>query len=162
MTQRPQRKPNRLKGFDYSTEAAYFITICTQKRQCCLGSIVGASIARPPRVTLSHQGEVVVDAIREINNHYPSVVVEKYVIMPNHIHLIMQICADADERAMLTPTISTVVQHLKGYVTRHLGASIWQKSFHDHIIRAEHDYRMIWECIDTNPYNGERDCFYQP
>lgn len=110
---------------------------------------------------LSHQGEIVDAAIREITNHYPAVVVKKYVIMPNHIHLIMHICADTDGRAMLAPTISTVVQHLKGYVTKQLGFSLWQKSFHDHIIRTERDYQMIWEYIDANPYNWETDCFYQ-
>lgn len=177
MTSKPQRKPNRLKGFDYSTPTAYFVTICTQGRRCILSTIVGASIARPPTNTLTDVGKIVDVAIQAIPNHYPSVRVDKYVIMPNHLHMILHICTAADGRAMLAPTnasesqnpnapptnisISKIVQHLKGIITKQLDSSIWQKSFHDHVIRSEHDYRMIWEYIDGNPFNWTDDCFYQ-
>jgi len=63
---------------------------------------------------------------------------------------------------MLAPTVSRIIQHFKGIVTKRLGTSIWQKSFHDHIIRTERDYQMIWEYIDKNPYHWETDCFYHP
>lgn len=182
MTQRPQRKPNRLKGFDYSTPTAYFVTFCTQGRRCVLNAIdraiVGASIARPPINTLTNTGRIVDSAIRAIPQHYPHVQVDNYVIMPNHVHLIIHICAAADGRAMLAPTsaleleayasstpsvsIPKIVQHLKGVVTKRLGASLWQKSFHDHVIRNEREYRLIWEYIDANPYNWESDCFHHP
>ena len=61
---------------------------------------------------------------------------------------------------MVAPTISTVVQQLKGVITKRIGDSIWQKLFHDHVVRNEHDYRKIWEYIDTNPAKWQEDCFY--
>lgn len=171
---KPQRKPNRLQGFDYSTPTAYFVTLCTQGRQCVLSTIsVGASIARPPTNTLTHAGEIVDAAIQGISQHYPSVQVDKYVIMPNHVHIILRICTAESGRAMLAPTttpvkdapsvsIPKIIQHMKGIVTKQLGISLWQKSFHDHIIRSEDDYRAIWNYIDTNPLRWTEDCFYQP
>lgn len=174
MTDKPQRKDNRLQGFDYSTPRAYFITLCTQGRQCTLSTIsVGASIARPPTHNLTHAGKIVDAAIQAIPQHYPSVQVDKYVIMPNHVHMILRICAAEDGRAMLAPTIVPVadapsvsipriIQHMKGVITKQLGVPLWQKSFHDHIIRSEDDYRAIWEYIDTNPFRWTEDCFYQP
>lgn len=184
MTGRPERKPNRLKGFDHSTPTAYFVTLCTQGRRCLLSTIdgattiVGASTARPPSCTLTNAGRIVDAAIQAITQHYPHVQVDKYVIMPNHVHLIIRICAAAGGRAMLAPTsaldqvehasstasvsIPKIVQHLKGIVTKHLGFSLWQKSFHDNIIRNEDEYHLIWEYIDTNPLRWTEDCFYSP
>jgi len=85
--------------------------------------------------------------------------VDKYVIMPNHIHLILLI-SDDHGRAMRAPTISTVVNQLKGYVSKQIGYSIWQKLFHDHIIRNNADYLDIWKYIDENPVRWHEDCFY--
>ena len=100
-------------------------------------------------------------AICGISSHYPAVSVDHYVIMPNHIHLLLQIHSDESGRAMPAPTISVVVQQLKGVVTKQIGHSIWQKLFHDHVIRNETDYLKIWQYIDTNPSKWEEDCFYQ-
>lgn len=155
-----QRKPNRLPNFDYSTPGAYFITICTKNHKCLLWEKVGASIARPPKPKLSNWGNIVADAIRKIPVHYPAVSVDHYVVMPNHIHLLLQINTDENGRAMLAPTISRIVQQLKGIVTKQVGFSIWQKLFHDHIIRGEQDYLSIWEYIDNNPLRWEEDCFF--
>ena len=171
MKEHPQRKPNRLTGFDYSTPTAYFVTFCVKDRQCLLGSIVGAAISRPPTNTLTHAGRIVDDAIQAINTHYPTVHVDKYVVMPNHVHLLLMVSPAAGGRLIAAPTntvgseapsISQVVGHMKRIVSKSLGHSIWQKSFHDHIIRNEREYRLIWEYIDANPYNWEADCFFQP
>ena len=171
MTDKPQRKPNRLKGFDYSTPRAYFVTICVKDRQCLLGTIVGAAISRPLSNTLTQAGRIVDAAIRSIPSHYPSVSVEKYVVMPNHVHILLMISSAADGRLIAaptstvgskTPSISQVVGHMKRSVSKTLGVPLWQKSFHDHIIRNEDDYRAIWNYIDTNPFRWTEDCFYQP
>ncbi len=61
---------------------------------------------------------------------------------------------------MVAPTISTVVQQMKGYVTKAIGFSPWQRSFHDHIVRDEKDYREIWQYIDENPMKWEEDVFF--
>jgi REP element-mobilizing transposase RayT len=157
----PKRKPNRLPYFDYSTPGAYFITICTKDRKCIFWENVGASIARPHKPTLSRSGKIVETAIRDITGHYPSITVDHYVVMPNHIHLLLQINTDEDGRPMVAPTISTVVQQLKGVVTKQIGQSVWQKLFHDHVIRGEKDYLKIWEYIDTNPARWHEDCFFE-
>ncbi len=59
------------------------------------------------------------------------------------------------------PTVSRVVQQLKGVVTKQIGHCIWQKLFHDHVIRNEKDYSKIWEYIDNNPARWQEDCFYE-
>ena len=61
---------------------------------------------------------------------------------------------------MLAPTVSSLVQQFKGVVTKQIGVSIWQKLFHDHIIRNDRDYARIWTYIDNNPMRWEEDCFY--
>ena len=98
-------------------------------------------------------------AIRGIPVHYPNVRLEKYVIMPNHIHLLLMIDT-LHGRSMIAPTISTVVRHMKGFATRSIGHRVFQKSFHDRIIRDDAEYDMIWDYIDTNPLRWELDCFY--
>ena len=156
----PARKPNRLPHFDYNTPGAYFITICTKDRKNLFWEDVGASIARPQKTVLTRWGAIVDEGIRNIPKHYPAVSVDHYVVMPNHIHLLLQINTDEDGRAMLAPTISRVVQQMKGIITKQIGYSIWQKLFHDHVIRGEKDYLKIWEYIDNNPARWKEDCFY--
>lgn len=158
----PKRKPNRLPDFDYSTPGAYFVTICVKDRKNLFWSGVGASIARPPKPYLSPWGQIVDQAIRNIPAHYPAISLDHYVVMPNHIHLLLHINTDDNGRAMLAPTISTVIQQMKGAVTKKIGHSIWQKLFHDHVIRGDDDYLKIWQYIENNPCLWEEDCFYQP
>ena len=156
----PKRLPNRIPNFDYSTPGAYFLTICLKNRRNLLWESVGASIARPQKPSLSACGLIVDRAIQEIPKHYAAITVDNYVVMPNHVHLLLQIQTDQDGRAMLAPTVSRVVQQMKGIVTKQLGYSIWQKLFHDHVIRNEADYLKIWEYIETNPAKWQEDCFY--
>ena len=155
-----KRKPNRLKNYDYSQPNAYFITICTKNKETLFWEYVGASIARPEKVCLSPYGRIVEEAISNIQTVYPAISVDNYVIMPNHIHLLLQIRTDENGRAMLAPTISIVIQQMKGYVTKRIGSSIWQKMFHDHVIRDEAGYLKIWNYIEGNPSKWEEDCFY--
>lgn len=162
MASNPRRIPNRLKSFDYSAPGAYFITICTDNRRNLFWENVGASIARPQAVVLSETGKIVDSAIRGIPVHYPAVSVDRYVIMPNHIHLLLQIRTDSNGQRIPAPTISAVVQQMKGYVSKQIGHGIWQKLFHDHVIRSEADYQKIWEYIEHNPIRWKDDCFYQP
>ena len=156
----PKRKPNRLTEYDYSQPNAYFITICTKNKRNLFWENVGASIARPDKLPLSKNGKIVEEAILNIPKHYSMISVDNYVVMPNHIHLLLQIHSDEYGRAMLAPTISRVVQQMKGYVSKKIGMSIWQKLFHDHVIRGEQDYLKIWEYIENNPKQWELDCFY--
>ena len=159
----PNRKRIRLPNYDYSSPGAYFITICTQDRNCILSSIaVGAAISRPTEVRLTRYGEIVDLAIRNISSIYPSISVDHYVIMPNHVHLILQIHSVEGGRMISAPTVSTVVGQMKRWASRQAGAALWQKSYHEHVIRNENDYREIWEYIDTNPAKWAEDRYYAP
>ncbi len=158
----PVRKKNRLTGFDYSSLNAYFITICTHQRQKLFWTAVGAIICRPPDLPLSPCGQVVRSAIETIPQRYPAYILEHYVIMPNHIHLLLRIQADENGRPMVAPTVSTIVAQMKGVVTKQVGMNIWQKSFHDHIVRTEADYQGIWTYIDNNPIMWAEDSLFMP
>ena len=156
----PTRKASRLKDYNYSEAGAYFITICTKDRKNLFGTAVGASIARPQPIPLSPYGTIADTAIQNIHVHYPAVQVDNYVIMPNHIHLLLRITNSESGRPMVAPTISTVIQQFKGVVTKQLGFPVWQKLFYDHIIRNQCDYREIWNYIDNNPAVWEKDRFF--
>ena len=163
----PERKNIRLKAYDYSQAGCYFITICVKDRREMLGKIdVGAIINRPfspVRVTLSEYGIVTDNVIHEIPVHCPHVSVDQYTIMPNHIHLLLTLWHDDDPgRLIIAPTnVSTVVQQFKRRVSKLIGFSIWQKSFHDHIIRSEADYQRTWRYIDENPARWIEDDYYE-
>jgi len=156
----PKRKPNRLNQFDYSSCRAYFITVCTKDRRNLFWENVGATIGRPQDIELSNYGRIVDDAIKNIPSIYPMIMVEKYVIMPNHIHLILRIVCDEYGRPMVAPTISNVISQMKGYVSKKIGFPVWQKLFHDHIIRNEHDYNEVWQYIENNPQNWNKDLLF--
>jgi len=157
----PVRKHIRLKDYDYSKAGYYFITICVKDMQELLWRRDAhcASVGDAENPQLSDIGEVVKTAIENISHYYKAIKVDKYVIMPNHLHLIFVVRND-ERRAMRVPTISTVVNQMKGYVSKELGHSIWQKRFHDHIIRDEADYQRIWQYIDENPARWSEDMYY--
>lgn len=156
----PKRKQNRLVEYDYSTPNAYFITVCTKNRRNLFWMKVGAIIDRPNNVPLTNLGMIARQSIEDIPNYYSAVSVDHFVIMPNHIHLLLQINTDADGRSMIAPTVSTVVRLMKGTVSKQAGLSVWQKGFYDHVIRNDHDYREIWNYIDGNPSKWTEDKLY--
>lgn len=147
----PERKPNRLKNRDYSAGGAYFLTICTAEKRNYFWNNVGATIGRPQDVELSPFGIVVDEAIKHIPIIYPSISLERYVIMPDHVHLLLRVRVDASGRPMVAPTMSRVVQQMKGYVTKQAGTQIWQKLFFDHVIRSQQDYDEHMKYIYENP-----------
>ena len=159
VNEQPKRKPNRLINYDYSKPGAYFITICTRNKENLFWENVGASIARPQDILLTEDGKIVDYAINQITNFYKNISIDHYVIMPNHIHILLQIHQN-NGRAMLAPTISKIIQQMKGYITKKIRKPIWQKLFHDHIIRGQSDYEKIWEYIEENPIKWQIDCFY--
>ena len=153
-----ERKTNRLKNYDYSNSGYYFITICTEQKKNILCHIVTENYVHPKTV-LSETGLIVKNNIDELSNVYPTVSVEQYVIMPNHLHLILKIDDDS-EQTQFAPTISRVIKQFKGSITKQIGVSIWQKSFYDHIIRDEKDYLRIAEYIENNPAKWQEDKYY--
>lgn len=152
----PKRKKNRLTEYDYRTPHAYFITICTNNRRNLFWMDTGAMIHDPEDIPLSRYGMLVEASIKEINKHYPAVSVDNYAIMPNHVHLLLQINTDCDGHSMSAPAISTVVRLMKGTVSKQAGFSVWQKGFHDHVVRNDADYQEIWKYIEGNPIKREK------
>ena len=162
----PVRKKIRLDGYDYSQESAYFITICakTMENIFCRSEYTNLNSIGSPihSLGLSDIGEIVNKSIKNIPQYYQNVCVDKYVIMPNHIHIILRIIDDKKNgRTLFAPTISRVVKHMKEYVTKQIGFSIWQKSYNDHIIRSETAYQNIWNYIDNNPQKWAEDRYYK-
>lgn len=161
----PIRKPTRLKGYDYSSSGVYFITICTKDRKQLLSKItVGQGLA-PAENKLTRYGKIAREQIELLENRYKGIKIDKYVIMPNHIHILIsnyEIAAGASP----CPTISDMMCAFKSITTRECKKEelktqhLFQSSFHDHIIRGERDYQKIWEYIDTNVARWEKDCFY--
>ena len=159
----PQRSHPRLKGFDYS-HGCFFVTICTDKRKRILSRIsVGRGALTPPCVELSDIGRTIEKHILRTNDIYPNVSINTFVIMPNHVHLIVAIepAPGGGVRAPRPTTLSDIVRSIKAMVTRELGYSIWQISFYDHVIRTEADYLRIWQYIDENPAYWAEDEYYQ-
>ena len=156
----PKRKPNRLTEYDYSTPNAYFITVCTQDRKNLFWTDAGAAVDCPENIPLTNLGMMVKQVVYDIARHYPSITVDHAVVMPNHIHLLLQINTDIDGRPMATPTISTVINQTKGVISKKAGFSVWQKGFYDHVIRSDNDYRDIWNYIEGNPGKWTEDKLY--
>lgn len=153
----PKRKPNRLTGYDYSQPGCYFVTICSRDREHLFGCVVGADVLIGPHVQLSEVGAIVEQTISQI----PSV--DKYIVMPNHVHILLRLpVANNGPMGTSAPTQSVpwIVRYLKRTVTMACGKTVWQRGYHDHIIRNEADYLRIWDYIDTNPAKWREDCYY--
>ena len=163
MMEFPKRKPNRLSFYDYDQEGAYFITICTQDRKCILSRIVGGGALDAPENQLTDFGKIVEKYIIS-GNRTNRVAVVKYVIMPNHIHLMLTVDRNVSGPSRApAPTNAVVprfVASLKRFANQEIGHNIFQRSYHDHIIRNKQDYLKIWEYIENNPKQWEMDCFY--
>ena len=174
----PKRKPNRLSYYNYSTPGAYFITLCVKDKKCLLGRIVGGGTFDAPQLCPSKAG-IVAERYILSGNRIPGISVDKYVIMPNHIHLILIVeerCggtsrapsptgAEGGTSRAPSPTNQAIphfVSTYKRFCNKDLGENIFQRSYHDHVIRNERDYLRIWQYIDTNPAKWQEDCFYIP
>ena len=178
----PKRKSIRLIDYDYSQNGAYFITICTSNREPLLSKIVGGGFHAAPQIELTPIGLEVERTIEYVNLHNENVIIKKFVIMPNHIHMIVFLnsgfflgghgnppllnsgkISDGNEN----PSLHTVIGQLKSYTTKRFNLIcktqyqvLWQRSYHDHIIRNEQDYQQIWQYIDENPLKWTQDCYY--
>ena len=140
----PNRKSTRIPDFDYSQHGTYFVTICTKNRQRILSTITKNE---PPETVLLCHGEIADKTIRQMDAFYDSLSVEKYMIMPDHIHLLITIHAEQTK----APTIAQFVGTFKRFCNKEYGENIWQERYYDHVIRNEQDYNEVWEYIDNNP-----------
>ena len=150
-----QRKINRIPEYDYSTNGAYFITLCTQDRRKILSRIVGGGALDAPFLIQTKIGEISKKYILS-SNRIPGICVDKFVIMPDHIHLIVQVAETASIGTSRAPsptnaTIPHFVSTFKRFCHREIGTVIFQRSYYDHVIRNQQDYNEIWEYIENNP-----------
>jgi len=144
----PIRKIIRLQDYDYSEENVYFITICVKDRLELLGKIIQDNIK------LTTEGKIVNQNITKIEEIYKNVVIDDYVIMPNHIHILLLI------KYKSNATISKIIKHFKTNVTREIKYSILQKSFYEHIVRNKKEYFKIKEYIKYNVINWKKDKYF--
>ena len=145
------RQSIRLREYDYSQPGAYFVTICIYHKQCLLGEI------KDQTVILNCYGEVVKFNWFNLTRVYPSIELDSFVIMPNHIHGII-ILTDHSH------TLSKVVQGFKTFSSRRINqlrslskVPVWQRGYYEHIIRDENALQKIREYIVNNPYNWNQD-----
>ena len=162
----PQRKHPRLKHYDYGSAGAYFITMCTQDRKCILSRVVGRGLA--PAVTNHIEytlwGEIAEQQLFSLKDRFPSVTVRRYVIMPNHIHVIL-ILGNETAGASPRPTVMDVICAYKSLTAQECKKNgfvgkLFQTSFHDHVIRSRRDYEEISQYMQDNPRLWREDCFY--
>ncbi len=138
----PQRKKIRVGEYDYSQCGAYFVTICTQNRRPILSNIVGDDAHIVPK----RYGQI---AEKYLKN---AAEIEKYVIMPDHIHMLIRLEEQgAEKRSPQASRIASIVRSIKTLTTKEIGEPIFQRSYYDHVIRNQRDYNEIWEYIENNP-----------
>lgn len=159
-----KRKNIRLPNFDY-TVGTYFVTVCSKDRKNIFGCIppnhiVGDGLSVP---ILSSAGEVLDKWIGMISQKFPNVQIQKYVIMPNHLHMIVHMEGTDDP----SPTLGNIMGWFKYGATKEINqitgngiVPVFQRSYHDHVIRNEKDYLRIWQYIDENPAKWDEDKYY--
>ena len=172
MNEIKKRKTPRYQSFDYNNEGVYFITICTQNRRNILSRIsVGTGVPDCPKTELTEYGMIADKYIKQLSAFYSHLSIEAYVIMPNHIHLLLWIKENnIDDGQSGTPvptnveranaTLSKFVSTFKRFCNKAYGENIWQARFYDHIIRYKKDYEAYLKYINENPTNWYYDELY--
>ena len=171
------RQSIRLQGYDYSKEGLYFITICCQNRLHRFGKIVN------DKMMLSDAGKQAQICWLAIPKHFTNVVLHDFVVMPNHIHGIVEISTlpvranhhlhhhtrtndDLPLRHGTSRTIGSIVRGFKIGVTKwfienYNTKNIWQRNYYEHIIRNQNAYQNISNYIQNNPLNWKQDKFHR-
>ncbi len=159
----PKRKQIRLQDYDYSAPGAYFVTICTQDRRCILSEIRRGDPCGRPQMTLTQYGAIVSQCLEQVEARY-GICINPSVIMPNHVHFICTI-EETRATARVAPTLGRIVGAFKSLAANRcreggLSGKLWQRSYHEHVIRNENDCREIWEYIENNPDRWAEDRYY--
>jgi len=164
------RKLNRLPNYDYFQNGLYFITICTKDREKILSEVisVGDGVLDVPKYELTEYGKILNDQIIEMNSIYIKSRIIKYVIMPDHLHMIINLfdennvfCGTSRTPSPTNAVIPSIISTLKRFVNKKTGFNIWQRSYHDYIIRSEKEFLEICDYIDNNPINWVNDIYNQ-
>ncbi len=171
--QKHNRKSIRLKGYDYSQPGHYFITICTHQRAHLFGGVRGG------KIVLNAMGVVADECWRAIPVHYPNVRLDAYVIMPNHVHGVVEIMdvgaqnfvpLQSDGKInrfgkIIPRSVSTIIRGFKTGVTKWAREDtdvhpVWQRNYYEHIIRDDDALNRIREYIRNNPAEWRNDDYF--
>jgi putative transposase len=152
MTIDKNRKSLRLPHYDYATPGAYFLTICVADRACLLGSVTDG------KVVLSRGGRIVEETWRTLPSHYPHIELDEFVVMPNHMHGLLVIREDGSH------PLPELVRAFKSFSAREINKAptgsrrpLWQRGYHEHVVRGEKDLNAIRGYIQNNPLQWEMD-----
>jgi putative transposase len=166
------RRSIRLPGYDYARHGAYFITICAYNRECLFGEITGGEMR------LNECGMIATACWQDISKHFPSIALDIFIIMPNHVHGIVIIQPEGRDIACYVPTeprpsrfsrlpahsLPSITRAYKSAVTKRInesrgtpGVPVWQKGYYEHIVRDEKDLNTIREYIRYNPEKWAED-----
>ena len=159
----PKRKHPRLKNYDYSQPGYYYVTIHTASEGAPLSQIGKATVFADPKVTLLPAGKIAREQLLLLESKYPNVRIDKYIIMPTHIHAIIQLLEDP-AGASPRPTLMDIVCAYKSLVTRYCnrmlntpGQRLFQASFYETVLRNEQAYQECWRYIEENPKKWSLD-----
>lgn len=152
MTTEKNRKSLRLRHYDYATPGAYFVTICVAERACLLGTVTNG------KVELTNAGQIVYEAWRNLPSHYAGIELDEFVVMPNHVHGLLVIRKDGNH------PLPELVRAFKSFSAREINKAqtgsrrrLWQRGYHEHVVRGEKDLNAIREYIQNNPLQWEMD-----
>jgi REP element-mobilizing transposase RayT len=138
--------------YDYARPGAYFVTVCTHERFCWFGEVVDG------RVSLSAEGHVIETVLLSLPQRFAGTKLDRFVIMPNHIHAILRISGSN----FAGPKLGEVVRTFKAASTTLIRQSgetgfAWQRNYHDHVIRDQAELERIRAYIVANPRNWHGD-----
>ncbi|MES2204624.1 MAG: transposase [Pseudomonadota bacterium] len=175
------RRSIRLKNYNYSQNGAYFITICIQKRACLFGHIINNVMI------FNEAGKMINEQWRNLAIRFNEILLDEYIIMPNHFHGIVIIReqskdqflhhahanrATGEIRSPYNTTLSAIIRIFKSITTHHyihgvknhhwtpFEGKLWQRNYHEHIIRNELSLQKIRDYTKNNPYTWEKDSLF--
>lgn len=156
--EQPSRKPNRIKEYDYGQQGCYFITICTQNRLRLFDPEVGNDPCVVPYANDKPQNRLIRNWLVKLQETYSNMYIEKYAIMPDHLHILLTIQERHAGRSLpdmvrffKTMTTNAYIRGVRDGSLQPFAGKLWQKSYYDHIIRNQQDYNEVCEYIDNNP-----------
>jgi REP element-mobilizing transposase RayT len=164
------RRSIRLKGYDYSLEGAYYVTVCTRNMSCLFGKITDKEMR------LNDAGKMIRSVWRELPKRFPNIDLDEFIVMPNHIHAVFIInqqdtcvCPHVRPKGTFPGTVGRILQAYKSITTdkyiagvkqwswKRFRDKLWQRNYWEHIIRDIDDYNNICEYIYNNPANWYKD-----
>lgn len=167
-----ERKRLRLPNYDYSQAGVYFLTLCAKDKAPLFGKVcVGGGALDAPHIELNECGAAVEQWITRSSKQYTDKAILKYVVMPNHVHLLAELYngpsrapaptqGDDGGPSRANQTIPAFVSALKRMTNKTCGVQLWQRGYHDHIIREDAEFLRIWTYVDTNPAKWAEDEYF--